>query len=278
MAFGVLLAANLVLMASTAKRVTPDDGTEQTVLRAWTVAALTPIQNALGWVVSGVSSIWSGYVDLRGAREKAEALEAENARLRQENEAKSAAALEAERLREIAGLKGKTTFEFVTADVVARDASTWFRRVTIDKGTTSGIQLNMPVVTPGGLVGRVTAVGLNASVIQLITDEHAGAGGRLSISRAAGEIKGRGDGSMRFKSISSVQEIDQEAHEAIVTSGLDKIYPAGILIGFVDTVAKGAGALPHDIRVRPAAPLDRLEEVMVLLVKPQDLQTPEGIK
>jgi rod shape-determining protein MreC len=125
-------------------------------------------------------------------------------------------------------------------------------------------------------VGRVVAVGPNAAKVQLVTDEHAGAGGRLVSSGAAGEIKGRGDGMLRFKNISSIEDVKDD--EAILTSGLDRIYPAGILIGMVQSKATGTGAAPQDIVVRPAAQLDRLSEVMVLLVEPKDLATPETVK
>lgn len=276
--FGGLLLLNLVLMTYNVRRLSPEDGTEQTVLRVWTVSLLAPIQNWVGTALDFVGSFWSGYLDLRGAREENEHLRVENAQLRQENEVKTAAAAEATRLKQLLELQDQTKYPFVVAGVVARDATTWFRRVTIDKGSLRGIKLNMPVVTPGGLVGRIVAVGPNAAEVMLITDEHAGAGARLVNSRAAGEIEGRGDGFMRLRSISSILEVKEDDREAIVTSGLDRIFPQGILVGYVERVTPGAGAMPHDILVRPAAPLDRLEEVMVLLVEPRDLWTPEAIK
>jgi rod shape-determining protein MreC len=274
--FGALLLLNLGLMTWTAKRFSPEDGSEQTLLRSWTTAALAPIQSVFGGAISSVGSVWSSYVDLRGARERAEKLEVENATLRQESETARSQAAEVERLRQLVGLKDRTKYEFVVAEVVARDATQWFKHVTIDKGSASGIALNMPVVTPGGLVGRVVHVTPVSAEIQLITDEHAGAGGRLVNSRVAGEIKGRGEEFCRMKSISSIQTVTKD--EAIVTSGLDRVYPAGILIGYVLSAEGGGGAIPQDIVVRPAAPLDRLEEVMVLKIDKQHPAVPEAAK
>lgn len=273
-----LLVTQLGLMTYTARRFSPVDGTEQSFLRSWTLSVFTPVQEALGSVFSGVAGLWYGYVDLRGVRDRNAALEAENGALRSEIENARAAAAENERLRRQLDLKPLLKYQTVSASVVARDADLWFRRITIDKGSLAGIRQNNPVVTPDGLVGRVTAVGPNAAQIQLITDEHAGVGGRLTLSRVAGEVKGRGNGNCTLKNIPSTQEVKDDGSEAVVTSGLDRIYPTGILVGYVKTVKPGAGASPHDIEVVPSAHLDRIEEVMVLLVQPEDLATPEGIK
>ena len=268
---GALLLSQLFLMAYTAPA-----GNEQTVLRSWMLSIVTPIQSGVGWMLSGVGSLWTGYADLRGVRARNTDLELENAQFRSEIEAARAATAENERLRRELELKPLLRYQTVAAEVVARDANAWFKRITVNKGTLSGVKTGQPVVTPDGVVGRVVAVGLNAAQIQLITDEHAGVGGRLTASRAAGELKGKGDGSCRFKNVSSLEHVDKG--EPILTSGLDRIYPSGILIGYVESFVEGGGAIPQDITVRPAADLDRIEEVLVLLVDPQDLSTPETIK
>ncbi len=268
---GGLLLSQLFLMAFTAR-----SANEQSVLRSWVLTIVTPVQSSVGSLLSGIGSLWSGYVDLRGVSARNTDLELENARLRSEIETARAAAAENERLRKELGLKPLLRYESVAAEVVARDSNAWFKRLTIDKGSSAGVRLNQPVITPDGLVGRITKVGPYASEIQLITDEHAGVGGRLTTSRAAGELKGKGDGFCRFKNVSSLEKVD--ANEPILTSGLDRIYPAGILVGYVASVTEGGGAIPQDITVRPAADLDRIEEVLVLAVAPQDLATPETIK
>jgi len=273
---GALLVSQLVFMAVTARKYSPADGTEQSVLRAWTMTIVTPIQSFFGAITDGVASIWNGYFDLRGVHDRNTALEEENARLRAEIESARAAAAENDRLRRELELAPLLKYQSVAAQVVARDSTVWFKRVVIDKGSQAGIRENQPVVTPDGLVGRVTLVAPYSAQIQLITDEHAGVGGRLTASRAVGEVEGRGDGRCRLKSISSLQEVGEG--EPILTSGLDRIYPAGILIGYVQSVVRGAGASPHDITVRPSADLDRIENVMVLLVEPRDVALPESVK
>jgi rod shape-determining protein MreC len=272
----VLLATQFFLMTYTARIVSPVDGTEQTFLHAWVYTIVTPVQGVLSSAFSGVGSLWNGYVDLRGVRERNAELELENATMRAEIESARTAVAENDRLRADLNLRPRLKYKSVTAEVIARGANAWHKNLTINKGSKDGIGLNQPVVTPQGLVGRVVAIGLNAAKIQLVTDEHAGVGGRLITSRTAVEVKGRGDGMCRFKNISSLQ--DMPPNEAVITSGLDRIYPAGILVGYVSTDPNDAGASAFDVTVRPAAALDRIEEVMVLLVPLEDVSTPQAIK
>jgi rod shape-determining protein MreC len=275
LALAILLLSQLVLMAVSARTV-GTTGDEQSLFRTWVITLVTPVESLFTGATSGIGSIWTGYVDLRGVRDRNTTLEAENAAMRAEIEQARLAAAENARLREMLDIGPLLKYDTVVAQVVARDTTAWFKRVVVNKGTRAGIKLDHPVITPNGLVGRVVAVGPNFAQIQLITDEHAGVGGRLVTARAAGEVKGRGDGFCRFKSITGLVDVAQG--EAILTSGLDRIYPAGILVGYVESATPGSGAAPIDIVVRPAADLDRLSELMVLKVEPSDIQLPETIK
>lgn len=272
----ILLGSQLLLMAVTSRNFSAEDGTEQSILRSWTMTIVTPIQSAFGYVTDSVASVWNGYFDLRGVSERNATLEAENAALLAEIEAARVAAAENDRLRQALELRPQLKYESVVAEVVSRDATAWFKRLVVNKGSQDGVRVNMPVVTADGLVGRTTQVGPFACQIQLITDEHAGVGGRLTASRAVGEVEGRGDGNCRLKSISSLYDVNE--NEPILTSGLDRLYPAGILIGYVTSVAKGAGATPQDITVKTSADLDRVEVVMILLVPAADLSMPDTVK
>src|SRR4030095_14109240 len=146
---GALLLSQLFLMAYTSHT-----GSDQTVLRSWMLSVVTPIQSGVGGARSGVGSLWTGYVDLRGVRARNADLELKNAELRSEIEAARAATTENERLRRGLELKPLLKYQTVAAEVVARDANAWFKRITINKGTLSGVKTGQPVVTPGGVVAR----------------------------------------------------------------------------------------------------------------------------
>jgi rod shape-determining protein MreC len=164
----------------------------------------------------------------------------------------------------------------VMARVLARGGSEFFNQIVIDQGTKAGLKLSQPVITPGGVVGRIVAISPVAAQVQLITDGYAGVGAQLSESRAYGEIKGVAKPLCEMRNVSGLETV--KPGEAIITTGLDGIYPKGLLIGYVENVIEGSGAKNHQITVRPAAGLDRLEEVLVLQLTEQDLQMEETVK
>jgi rod shape-determining protein MreC len=133
----------------------------------------------------------------------------------------------------------------------------------------------MPVATAGGIVGRVISVGPNFAMVQVITDKHAGVGAMLQSSRAMGEIRGLDNDRCELKNISTSEKV--EVGESVVTTGLDRIYPKGLLVGTVESIEADPNAPWHKIVVKPAAPVDRIEHVLVLLVEPKDLKI-DGIE
>jgi rod shape-determining protein MreC len=266
----ILLLGQVALMSAYAKH--PDS--EQSVLRTWIMTPLSSIEKLANSVLGAITGTVSSYVDLKGARaenielrEKVEQLTAER------NEAFERAA-ELDRLRTQLALPARADYRRLAANVISRDASTWFRRLTIDRGTLDGVKLNMPVTTAGGVVGRVISVGPNFATVQVITDKQAGLGAMLQESRAMGEVRGLENARCELKNISS-SELVQEG-EAVVTTGLDRIYPKGLLVGMIERIEIDPSAPWHKIIIKPAAPVDRIEHVLVLLVEAKDLKIDEG--
>jgi rod shape-determining protein MreC len=163
--------------------------------------------------------------------------------------------------------------------VIARDPSVWFNTITINRGTSSGVEMNMPVVTPGGIVGRIITVGPFSSQVMLITDEKAGAGavvGQLSQSGALGSVRGRADlgaALIEMRYVSGLEKV--EVNDYVMTTGQDGIYPPGLNIGRVVDVKNGTATQAHQILIQPGAQLDHLEEVAVLLYHPPPRAVPE---
>ncbi len=251
--------------------------TEQSMLRTWLLTPLSFVSKVGNSVVTAVKDTVASYVDLRGAR-------AENIKLHEQidqltaerNEARERTA-ELDLLRRELALPARPEYRAVAANVISRDPSLWFKRLTIDRGTLDGVQLNMPVVTASGIVGRVVSVGPNYAIVQVITDKLAGVGAMLQSSRVMGEVRGVGDeGRCELKNIASNETV--EPGETVVTSGLDRIYPKGLLVGTVEAVEDDPNAPWHRIIVKPAAPVDRVEHVLVLLVEQKDLKIEEPTK
>jgi rod shape-determining protein MreC len=232
------------------------------VLQAVTFAAFAEVQRGIASVIGGVSTVWSRYVALRG-------LESENAYLKQENAALGvrvqelrALAQRGERLELLFHLQHAIPQRTLAADVIAGDASSFFRTVTINRGSSDGLRSDMAVIAPGGVVGRVVGdPAARAARVQLLIDRNAGAGAIVDRSRAGGVVTGDGS-ALKMDYVSDLADV--VAGDVVVTSGLDGIYPKGFVIGEVVSVDRGPGAYKR-IAVRPSVDVSSLEEVLVVL-------------
>ncbi|HEY0431834.1 MAG TPA: rod shape-determining protein MreC [Pyrinomonadaceae bacterium] len=269
----VLLLTNLVIMAVDAR----DSVTRQRLLRVWVQALASPAQS----ISSGASGAGTNFirqiVNFRFTANENERLKQELATVQLDLRNARQAADENERLRGLLNLKEKTGYDQVPARVIARDSSVWFNTVTIDHGSSSGIELNMPVVTGGGIVGRVIALSPWTAQVMLVTDEKAAAGaivGQLGGSGALGSVRGLGKNNLiEMRYVSGLETVN--VGDFILTTGQDGIYPAGLSIGEVVQVKPGTATQSHEILIRPSARVDQLEEVAVLLYHPPSRPAPE---
>jgi len=172
------------------------------------------------------------------------------------------AALENERLRGLLELKSRRADFIAAAEVFAREPTNWFQILWVDKGLSSGIAKDMVAITPFGLVGKVQRVFQERANVVLITDVNSSVAVRLESSRIEGILEGNGDNKCYLKYVS--KDFDVEPGENVITSGLDGIYPEGILAGYISSVDKEGGELFQIIEVTPAQYLDRVEEVAIL--------------
>jgi rod shape-determining protein MreC len=241
---------------------------EQTVF-----AFLSPFQRLAGGAVAGVAGTWHGYVDLRRVHaesqdlhERVRVLETELLEAREQMR-------EAERLREIAGVKPQLPIDTLVARVIATDGLPWFRNITIDRGLVDGVALNAPVMSAQGVVGRVIAVGPQAARVQILLDKSSSVGVRIERSRITGVVTGKagyGDAAGGDLDLIYVPVLaDVVVGDVVVTSGLDRIHPRGLMVGRVRSVTAGSG-LFKEIVVAPSARFERLEEVMVVRQRPED--------
>src|SRR5690606_28113994 len=176
----ILLLGNFVLMAFDARI---DGG--QRVIRIWAQTAADFVQSPVTTVSTGVSNYFASIANLRSAQDENDLLRQRIQELEVELQGKEDLASENDRLRGLLELKEDGKYKVLSARIIGRDPNVWFDSVIIDKGSLAGVTLNMPIVTAGGLVGRVTAVGPLSSQIDLITRDKAGLGavvGELSES------------------------------------------------------------------------------------------------
>lgn len=262
----ILLFANFVVMAIDAR----DRFTQQQTFKGAVQAAFSPFQNASSWISGTGGDFIRQIVGFRSTAHENETLKARLAQTELELRNAQEAKTENYRLQGLLALKAEPGPEKVFARVIARDASVWFNTIMINRGSSSGVTLNMPVITPGGIVGRVVAVSPVTAQVMLITDEKAAAGaivGQLGNSGSLGSVRGLGNsGLVEMRYVSGLQPVT--IGDYILTTGQDGIYPAGLNVGEVIDVKNGTATQPHQIFIRPSARLDQLTEVAVLLYQP----------
>jgi rod shape-determining protein MreC len=260
---GMLLLTNLVIMAVDAR----DNASKQRLFRVWVQAAASPAQTISSRAGGASTSLIRQIINFRSTAVENEQLKERLSQTELELRKVRQAADENERLKSLLNLKEKTGYDHVPARVIARDSSVWFNTIIIDRGSSAGVSLNMPVVTGGGIVGRVIALSPWTAQVMMITDEKAAAGaiiGQLGGSGALGSVRGLGEnGLVEMRYVSGLQKV--EVGDYILTTGQDGIYPPGLTVGEVVVVNKGTPTRAHQIFIKPGAKLDQLEEVAVLL-------------
>jgi rod shape-determining protein MreC len=147
------------------------------------------------------------------------------------------------------------------AEVIGGSAVPDFRGVTIDRGSADGLDADMAVIAPAGVVGRVVTVGRRAAKVQLLIDRNAAAGARTERTRAEGIVMGTGDDLLRMEYVGSTADV--AVGDAVVTSGTDGIFPKGFAIGKVEAIER-VGTTYTAIKIRPAVGFSSLEEVLVV--------------
>ena len=233
---------------------------ERTVL-----AMLSPFQNASAAVVDGVVSGWNSWAELRNVASENETLRARLRLAELKLLSERAAVEENVRLRVFLDLKPRLPMTTLLADVVARNASPWFKTISINKGSAQGVSVGATVLSPAGVLGRVVAVSANIATVQLLVDKDSGAAVITERGRVDGIVSGyqdEQDGSplLLMKYVSSLAAV--EPGEIIVTSGLDQLFEKGLVVGTVLRVSEPVG-LFKDVWVRPSAAPGFAEQVFV---------------
>ncbi len=232
------------------------------ILEEVTVGLFSEVQRGAWSVVSGTRRLWSGYVGLRGVRQENDALRQRLADVEVQLQEQRALADRSRGLERLLDLRGRTDLQTMAAEVIASSVAPEFRTLTIDKGSQQGLSADMAVIAPTGVVGRVVSPTARASKVQLLIDRNAAAGSLVERSRAQGVVTGRGDGLLRMEYVAEIAEL--AVGDAVVTSGIDGIFPKGFVIGRIEQIDRSGGGY-KEILVKPAVDFTSLEEVLVVL-------------
>lgn len=252
-----LILAQVLLLAFQIKR-----DHDVRLIRYWTVEALMPFERGGTWSFSRVGGIWDGYIALRGTRAENRRLHAQVDQLQILNRQLQSEAAEAQRLSTLLGFReAHVEAPMLAAQVIGASADASSNTIFVNRGQRDRVRPNMAVITPEGIVGKIVEVFPNTAQVLLVSDRDSGVGALLEDTRTHGVVKGSGDPDPRLDYVVN----DEKVHsgEVILTSGEDRIFPKGLLIGAVSSANPGNPF--QAIRVRTSARLDRLEDVLILL-------------
>ena len=258
----VLFAQILGLAVQVKRAGASGEGQDTRLIRVWTVRAVTPFEKSLVWMQSSASGLWHNYFYLRGVRAENRDLKQQIERMRIEQVRLSEDAEQARRLQLLLDFREKFISKTVAAQVVGTSGSEQSRSVYIDKGRADGVKPDQAVITANGIVGKVLHVyDDHTANVLLVNDQTSGVGVILEKSRLQGILRGTANGELAVEKIMSDETV--QPGERVLTSGGDQIFPKGLEVGNVSKVAPGKDSF-LDIRLRPAANLSRLEEILVV--------------
>jgi rod shape-determining protein MreC len=258
MALLAAIVAQLLLLAYQVKNSGPDGQGEVRLIRVWAVTAVTPVARLLETARSSTAHFLSDYFVLLSVREDNKRLKAQLDRVNMENQYLRTELSTADRARSLAIFQERSPLKTVAAHIIGNTTS---GALIVDRGSSSGIENGMAVITPDGIVGKIIGAYPTASFVKLVTDQSFAAGVVSQKNRVHGTLRGQGQSTVMIDHIQNEQNV--EPGEWFYTSGDDRIFPRGLPVGEV-TVAR-PGRANKEVYVTPSAFQDGLEDVLIVV-------------
>jgi rod shape-determining protein MreC len=253
------VAAILVQLVLLAYQVKSNQ--EIRLIRVWAVSAVTPLARLLEGGRSGTVNFFKDYFILLDVREQNKHLQADLNRVQLENQVLRSELDMTDRAKALSVFQEQSQMKTVAARIIGNSPGSNGRVVLIDRGTGSGIQPGMAVITPDGIVGKIVSAYPAASNLLLITDPAFAAGVLSQKNRVHGTLKGTGNSSVIVDYVQNEQTVEQG--EWFYTSGDDRIFPKGLPAGTVTAVRPGRTV--KEIFLSPSGLQHGLEDVLVVL-------------
>jgi len=255
----VLIAVNITVLSISTKRRNSsyDPG-------GITLFFFSPFQEAINKAIGFVEEVWRHYFYLVTVAKQNDELRRALNITAERNRQLAEIEISNQRLRKLLNFKQNIANRVIPAEVIGMDPSTWFKTIVIDKGSADGIEKGFPVVIPEGIVGQVIEVSRRHSKVLLIIDPNSAVDALVQRTRSRGLIKGGIGGKCLFKYVLRKHEI--RVGDTVISSGLDGVYPKGLLIGNISGVIRRNAGIFQEVTVIPNVDFEKLEQVLVMLI------------
>jgi rod shape-determining protein MreC len=227
------------------------------------ISVIAPFQSLVTRFVRSLKQIWRRYFYLVHVAETNEKLE----KLLEDATSRQTRCREIElanlRLRNELNFQKSMDDKVLSAEVVGKDPSPWFKSVMVDRGEVDGVRRGLPVVVPQGIVGIITDVTFKYSKVLLIVDRNCAVAAMIQRNRARGIINGKSGGQCSLNYI--LRKHDIIDGDTVISSGLDGVFPKGLRIGKISDVAILKSGIFQEVTVDPFVDFETLEEVIIIL-------------
>jgi rod shape-determining protein MreC len=253
----LLVIISIVMVSYSVKRPTSIGFFRKLVLET-----AAPLANTISSSFRGLNEAWKRYIFLVGMEDENRRLKKENASLTQDIAYYREGYLEGIRLQKLLALKEKINYPTIVARVINRDQTSIIKTILIDKGTSHGMKVDLPVIADQGVVGRIVEASPHVSKILLLIDVNSNIDSMVQESRIQGILQGASSRGCSLKYIAKTETVSPG--NIVISSGLSGVFPKGLLIGAVTNVDKTDSGLFQKIDVAPFVDFARIEEVMII--------------
>ncbi len=232
-------------------------GVKELSLSVW-----LPVQKSVAWLIAFPENTLNALRELRTLHQEVERLQLENQSLRLELANHKSVESELSRLQEVLQIKAHLPHNAKIARIIAHDPSTWDSSFVVDLGSDDGVQVDSPVISEQGLVGRVLEVTSKNSRVLLLTDSGSSVAGIDQRSNVTGIVQGTGRNQLRYAYVSPNEDIQKD--DVLVSSGMGGIFPKGYAIGTVVKRTESENGLNTEIQVAPSVDFAALDYIFIL--------------
>ncbi|MBN1930559.1 MAG: rod shape-determining protein MreC [Desulfobacterales bacterium] len=258
----ILIAVNIIILSVTSKNRNSSNSTGRIG-----ITLVAPFQEVAAHLLRFAEDIWNQYFFLVSVAEENADLKRALSRAIEKNNQCKEISLSNIRLRKLLNFQKKIANKFLSAEVIGKDPSPWFKSIIIDKGQYDGVKKGLPVVIPEGIAGQVIDVSAHYSKVLLIIDQNSAVDVMIQRTRARGIIKGESKGQCLLKYV--LRKHDIRVGDVVVSSGLDGVFPKGLRVGYVSGVIRRNAGIFQEVTVNPYIDFEKLEEVLVILNPPK---------